>query len=90
MYGPHNPPHRPRSDPDMTPAQSCLVNFERYRALVEALRAGLGPSRHLERSVYIYDICIYLYAHMYMCVCLLCAPLYIRRVGLERGSKPSK
>ena len=43
--------HRPATDPDLPPAQACLVNFERYKPLVEALRAGSGPAKHLDRWV---------------------------------------
>lgn len=48
---------RPPTDPELPPAQACLINYERYRPLVEALRLGMGPARHLERCVPLPQIC---------------------------------
>lgn len=45
------PKCRPPTDPELPAAQACLVNFERYRPLVEALRLGMGPAKHLQRCV---------------------------------------
>lgn len=42
---------RPATDPELPPTHACLVNYERYRPLVEALRLGMGPAKHLERCV---------------------------------------